>query len=184
MKGFPCKLLQSCFCETSLHENFHPFIILWQSGNWAQCITVWGKNVHTVSISTHWAKVLVLLHFILLPPPHFTCSLFLSLTDFLRQPMLSVLCGLTIFLSAVRQTELLFRCLLAPLCMWTCAECLTADIRMPAASCVSLFFLFCRQRLLVKWGEQSRKGAGGTKEQFPPQPLLTQIVRVHAYTQR
>ena len=60
-------------------------------------------------------------------------------------------------------------------CLWTRAECLMVDIRMPAASCVSLFFY--SEARGFQWSEESRAAQEqeGTKESFPPRPLLTQI---------
>lgn len=71
--------------------------------------------------------------------------------------------SLSCYLWHVRHTELLFRCPFVQLLM--------ADMRMPAASCVLLFF-HCEGRSCC-WSEASRAEQEGNEEPFPPQPLLT-----------
>lgn len=92
---------------------------------------------------------------------------FYPLTHFLR-PLLSTLCGLVIFLSAVicsvldRHTELLFRCLAVNTYR-------VPDGRQNSCRILCFIILFSSEGRGYHWNKE------GMDEAFPPRPLSTQI---------
>lgn len=111
---------------------------------------------------------------ILTPPsPHTVFFLWYIFSDSQRCQHGAVWPSLSQLLSVAHQRDTQSCC--SDTCLCARAECLTTDIRMPAASCVSLFFY--SEGRGCQWSEESRAELEqeGTEEPFPPRLLLTQI---------
>lgn len=111
-----------------------------------------------------------LLHILI---PSLTSHSFLPLTPC---AVSVVSASLSQLLSSAPQTDTQSCCSDAGL--WTCVECLTADIRMPVASCVSLFFH--SEGRGFQWSEESRAEQQQDRGAISPTASLDTDFRLHA----